>query len=90
MDFNSMQWFEPNVLIFMGMSLFLNTLIAYLWHKKYYQKIHVLKSFLLGLKERNKKQEEHLMKNMKANHKRNKNNENLKQENTFQICILNK
>ena len=41
--------------------------------KKYYQKIHVLKGFLLGLKERNKKQEEHLIKNMKINHKRNKN-----------------
>jgi hypothetical protein len=46
--------------------------------KKYYQKIHVLKSFLLGLKERNNKQEEHLIKNMNANHKRNKNNEKLK------------
>jgi UDP-N-acetylmuramyl pentapeptide phosphotransferase/UDP-N-acetylglucosamine-1-phosphate transferase len=44
MNFNSMQWFEPNVLIFMGMSLFLNTSIAYLWHKKYYQKIG-LKSY---------------------------------------------
>jgi hypothetical protein len=55
--------------------------------KKYYQKLHVLKGFLLGLKERNKKQEEHLMKNMKANHKRNKNNEKLKKkyDNFFEI-----
>jgi hypothetical protein len=55
--------------------------------KKYYQKIHILKSFLLGLKERNKKQEEHLMKNMKINHKRNKNNDKLKKkyENFFKI-----
>ena len=55
--------------------------------KKYYQKLHVLKGFLLGLKERNKKQEEHLMKNMKINHKRNKNNDKLKKkyENFFEI-----
>jgi hypothetical protein len=55
--------------------------------KKYYQKIHVLKGFLLGLKERNKKQEEHLMKIMKANHKRNRNNDNLKKKynNFFEI-----
>ena len=55
--------------------------------KKYYQKIHVLKGFLLGLKERNKKQEEHLMKNMKANHKRNRNNDKLKKkyDNFFEI-----
>jgi hypothetical protein len=55
--------------------------------KKYYQKIHVLKGFLLGLKERNKKQEEHLIKNMKVNHKRNRNNDKLKKkyENFFEI-----
>ena len=34
-----MQWFDPIVLYFMGMSLFLNCLIAYLWHKKFYQKL---------------------------------------------------
>jgi len=34
-----MQWFDPIVLSFMGMSLFLNGLIAYLWHKKFYQKL---------------------------------------------------
>lgn len=34
-----MQWFDPIVLFFMGMSLFLNSLIAYLWHKKFYQKL---------------------------------------------------
>ncbi len=55
--------------------------------KKYYQKIHVLKGFLLGLKERNKKQEEHLSKNMKSNQKRNKNNDKLKKkyDNFFEI-----
>jgi UDP-N-acetylmuramyl pentapeptide phosphotransferase/UDP-N-acetylglucosamine-1-phosphate transferase len=39
MNFNSMQWFDPCVLIFMGMSLVLNGLVAYLWHKKFYQKL---------------------------------------------------
>ena len=39
MNFNSMQWFDPIVLYFMGMSLSLNGLIAYLWHKKFYQKL---------------------------------------------------
>ncbi len=34
-----MQWFDLRTLIFMGMSLFLNGLIAYLWHKKFYQKL---------------------------------------------------
>ena len=34
-----MQWFDPFVLIFMGMSLALNGLVAYLWHKKFYQKL---------------------------------------------------
>lgn len=34
-----MQWFDPIVLCFMGMSLFLNCLIAYLWHKKFYKKL---------------------------------------------------
>ena len=39
MNFNSMQWFDPRALIFMGMSLFLNGLIVYLWHKKFYKKL---------------------------------------------------
>lgn len=39
MNFNSMQWFDLRILIFMGMSLFLNGLIAYIWHKKFYQKL---------------------------------------------------
>ena len=39
-----MHWFDFNVLIFMGMSLVLNGFIAYLWHKKFYQKLG-LKSY---------------------------------------------
>ena len=39
-----MQWFDVNALIFMGMSLVLNGFIAYLWHKKFYQKLG-LKSY---------------------------------------------
>jgi UDP-N-acetylmuramyl pentapeptide phosphotransferase/UDP-N-acetylglucosamine-1-phosphate transferase len=39
MNLNIMQWFEPFVLIFMGMSLALNGLVAYLWHKKFYRKL---------------------------------------------------
>ena len=46
--------------------------------KKYYQKLHVLKGFLLGVKDRNKNQEEHLIKNIKINHARNKKNDNYK------------
>lgn len=55
--------------------------------KKYYRKLHVLKGFILGMTERNKKQEEHLIKNIKINHKRNKNNDKLKKkyENFFEI-----
>ena len=34
-----MQWFDPFVLIFMGMSLVLNGLVAYLWHKKFYRNL---------------------------------------------------
>ena len=34
-----MHWFDFNTLIFMGMSLVLNASIAYLWHKKFYQKL---------------------------------------------------
>jgi UDP-GlcNAc:undecaprenyl-phosphate GlcNAc-1-phosphate transferase len=44
MNFHIMQWFNFNVLIFMGMSLVLNGFIAYLWHKKFYQKLG-LKSY---------------------------------------------
>ena len=39
MNFNSMQWFDPYILIFMGLSFFLNGLVAYLWHTKFYQKL---------------------------------------------------
>jgi UDP-GlcNAc:undecaprenyl-phosphate GlcNAc-1-phosphate transferase len=39
MNFNIMQWFDPHILIFMGLSFFLNGLVAYLWHKKIYQKL---------------------------------------------------
>ncbi len=39
-----MQWFDFNVLIFMGMSLVLNGFIAYLWHKKFYRNLG-LKSY---------------------------------------------
>ena len=34
-----MQWFDSNVLIFVGMSFILNGFIVYLWHKKFYQKL---------------------------------------------------
>ena len=34
-----MQWFDLRILIFMGMSLVLNGLIAFLWHKKFYKKM---------------------------------------------------
>jgi UDP-N-acetylmuramyl pentapeptide phosphotransferase/UDP-N-acetylglucosamine-1-phosphate transferase len=44
MNFHIMQWFDFNVLIFMGMSLVLNGFIAYLWRKKFYQKLG-LKSY---------------------------------------------
>ena len=39
MNFNSMEWFNGDVLIFMGLSLFLHILVAYAWHKKFYQKL---------------------------------------------------
>ncbi|CAM8381601.1 hypothetical protein [Candidatus Methylopumilus planktonicus] len=39
MNLDIMQWFDFNVLIFMGMSLVFNGFIAYLWHKKFYQKL---------------------------------------------------
>ena len=44
MNLGIMQWFNPFVLIFMGMSLVLNGLVAYLWHKKFYRKLG-LKSY---------------------------------------------
>ena len=44
MNLNIMQWFDPFVTIFMGMSLVLNGLVAYLWHKKFYRKLG-LKSY---------------------------------------------
>ena len=39
MNLNIMQWFDPFVLIFMGMALVLNCLVAYLWHKKFYRNL---------------------------------------------------
>jgi UDP-GlcNAc:undecaprenyl-phosphate/decaprenyl-phosphate GlcNAc-1-phosphate transferase len=44
MNLNIMQWFDPFILIIMGMSLVLHGFIAYLWHKKFYQKLG-LKSY---------------------------------------------
>ena len=37
MNLHVMQWFDPFVLIFMGMALVLNIGVAYLWHKKFYR-----------------------------------------------------
>lgn len=34
-----MDWFDSQVLIFVGISLFLNGFVAYLWHKKFYKKL---------------------------------------------------
>jgi UDP-GlcNAc:undecaprenyl-phosphate/decaprenyl-phosphate GlcNAc-1-phosphate transferase len=39
MNLHVMQWFDPFVLIFIVMSLVLNGLVAYLWHKKFYRKL---------------------------------------------------
>ena len=39
MNLNIMQWFDPFILIFMGMSLVLNGLVAYFWHKKFYRRL---------------------------------------------------
>jgi UDP-GlcNAc:undecaprenyl-phosphate GlcNAc-1-phosphate transferase len=44
MNLHIMQWFDPFVIIFMGLSLVLNSSIAYLWHKKFYKKLG-LKSY---------------------------------------------
>jgi UDP-N-acetylmuramyl pentapeptide phosphotransferase/UDP-N-acetylglucosamine-1-phosphate transferase len=34
-----MYWFDFNIIYFMGISLVLNGFIAYLWHKKFYEKL---------------------------------------------------
>jgi UDP-GlcNAc:undecaprenyl-phosphate GlcNAc-1-phosphate transferase len=39
MNLNIMQWFDPFILIFMGMSLVLNGFVAYFWHKKFYRNL---------------------------------------------------
>jgi UDP-N-acetylmuramyl pentapeptide phosphotransferase/UDP-N-acetylglucosamine-1-phosphate transferase len=39
MNINVMQWFDPFILIFMSMSLALNSLVAYLWYKKFYRNL---------------------------------------------------
>jgi UDP-N-acetylmuramyl pentapeptide phosphotransferase/UDP-N-acetylglucosamine-1-phosphate transferase len=39
MNPHMMQWFDPFVLLFMGMSFVLNGFVAYLWHKKFYRKL---------------------------------------------------
>jgi UDP-GlcNAc:undecaprenyl-phosphate GlcNAc-1-phosphate transferase len=44
MNIHIMQWFDNRALIFMGLSLALNALVAYAWHKKLYRKFN-LKSY---------------------------------------------
>ena len=39
MNLDIMQWFDPFALIFVGMALVLNGLVAYLWHKKFYRNL---------------------------------------------------
>ncbi len=39
LNLHIMQWFDPLVLISMGISLALNGIVAYLWHKKFYRKL---------------------------------------------------
>jgi UDP-N-acetylmuramyl pentapeptide phosphotransferase/UDP-N-acetylglucosamine-1-phosphate transferase len=39
MNLNIMQWFDPFILLFMGMALVLNIGVAYLWHKKFYRNL---------------------------------------------------
>jgi UDP-N-acetylmuramyl pentapeptide phosphotransferase/UDP-N-acetylglucosamine-1-phosphate transferase len=39
MNLDIMQWFDPFTLPVVGMSLALNALIAYLWHKKFYRNL---------------------------------------------------
>ncbi len=41
MNLDIMQWFDSFILIFIGMSLVLNGFIAYLWYKKFYQKLGI-------------------------------------------------
>ena len=41
MNFHSIQWFDNRALIFMGLSLFLNALVAYAWHKRLYRKFNL-------------------------------------------------
>ena len=36
-----MTWFDPCILYWLGLSLFLNGLIAYAWHKKFYTKLNL-------------------------------------------------
>jgi len=44
MNFNYTEWFDSRILIFMGISLFLNAFVVHLWHKNFYQKLG-LKSY---------------------------------------------
>ena len=39
MNLNIMQWFDPSILLSMGMALVLNIGVAYLWHKKFYRNL---------------------------------------------------
>jgi UDP-GlcNAc:undecaprenyl-phosphate GlcNAc-1-phosphate transferase len=39
MNFNSMQWVDNSIIIWFGVSLFLNALASYLWYKKIYLKL---------------------------------------------------
>ena len=39
MNLNIMQWFDPFILIFVGLALVLNALVAYFWHKKFYRNL---------------------------------------------------
>jgi UDP-GlcNAc:undecaprenyl-phosphate/decaprenyl-phosphate GlcNAc-1-phosphate transferase len=39
MNLHVMQWFDPLVLLFMGIALVLNIAVAYLWHKKFYRNL---------------------------------------------------
>ena len=39
MNLDIMHWFDFNILMFMGMSLVLNSLVTYLWHKKFYRNL---------------------------------------------------
>jgi len=39
MNLHIMQWFDPFILLFMGMALVLNSGVVYLWHKKFYRNL---------------------------------------------------